>query len=393
MAWDTRNLDDYYPACDPVPLYPPGNTLDLRLEAGEFSTAERDAIQDGMEMWRAGPSDRMAGAEWSFTLGPDSTSPELDNNDWEVMRLSFNSAELREIGVEGSANANPQFLAQVIHEFRNDRRVRSCTGSDEPTLREADVLFNSAHTFDAAKTPDELNTTGTSTRSMANVMGHELGHVMGLVHNEEELSLMWALAPASGDHGRVFSVDEDEFVFLASTRARSTTAKNLSVSKFLVRGPDTSSSPVEAFWSTTSVWQVPAGATRSTSVGSSAVVEPAWMNLPGGALSFQNLGTQTEPWFHVIWYLVKEAHLDPDATSCEPTGPAIPNDVRVIVEHRKLQLNPDVPYRLARPITVPATTTPGRYRLCVEMDPWNQVAETDETDNTVIMDMIVEVVP
>jgi hypothetical protein len=42
---------------------------------------------------------------------------------------------------------------------------------------------------------------------------------------------------------------------------------------------------------------------------------------------------------------------------------------------------------------VPLTAATGRYRLCVEMDPFDPVVETDETDNTVIMDMFVEATP
>ena len=96
----------------------------------------------------------------------------------------------------------------------------------------------------------------------------------------------------------------------------------------------------------------------------------------------------------VVYYLVHEDYLDDFDQSCTPHSddPYIPEgDLRFAVQHKLVTLAVGWPYVVAWDVTIPTDIPLGFYRICVEMDPFDELAETDETDNVVIMDARVEV--
>ena len=339
LAWECLSNAAYTGGpfgCSPTACrFQGGNSLTFHIIGARFTANEADAIENAAGAWRAGAGQLNRGADWTFTRGSDTALGALNLTDGrtDVTKLSAAWFAAQGIPAGALAVAIPVYGAWPL-----------CGVSG------VDVVFNDSFSW---STVLPAATTG-GDFSIGQVAIHELGHVVGFGHEDDDLASMNAFYPCGGDPSGSFRINEMDYVGLRDNFSDSSTGKNLMLDKFEHTGPGTSRE----------VWT---GATVTTSPGATLTggdVPEDIAVLLTGTTSLNNV--------KISWFLRPVA-----SGGCGGAG-------SVLLGSKTLTLGVAIPFPQGLATwTVPLGTAAGDYFVCASVDPDLAVSETREDDNTV----------
>jgi len=189
---------------------PIGNSVAYHINTNDFTSAGADEIELGGWAWNAGSSTFNRGALWNFGRGSDTTS-DGDFGD------SVNNVRKKPDSWFGDQGLSSDVIAVTAN------TLVLCGRTD------SDITFRGSVTWSTGA-PSEI-TTGNP--SIGQTAEHEFGHVLGLDHEYDNISVMNPDHPFGGDiAGQHFRLDEDSYVGLTNQKPDSNTGDNLMLSVF-----------------------------------------------------------------------------------------------------------------------------------------------------------------
>lgn len=213
---------------------------------------------------------------------------------------------------------------------------------NDASIDDVDVLINPAYTWDLTTNPQPSN--GGSPYNLALVMIHELGHAMGMKHEDSKMATMNSYYPNSGPLGSLNQVHPhaDD---VAGDRA----------------GYGTGSTEHD----------LAASVMERSGTGTSRVITPPATSYKGHASPFKfsisNRGTANQSSVQVRFYLSTDRNI---TTSDIYLGQAT------------YSMNAGTETTYTANVTVPTSTATGNYYFGLIMDPSNTVIETNEANNS-----------
>ena len=325
-----------------------GSSQTYHIDGNDFTTWQKDAIEDGASAWNAGTSgDVLQGANWHFNRGSDISNSYLGDG-----LLGVAMRDNTWFTDQGSANA----AGKTIYSWFLGHRA------------EVDVYINSSLIYVSAL-PSASNPN--TEFSLPQVAMHEFGHVIGFNHDDSDgtdvsaLDTMDGLYPGGGDSGNKLRILENDFYGLATIKGDSSTGINLSLSKFAYFS---SGEAIEAW---TDAWEGYQG--RDWSAPPEYCIAGADRPSP---LSIMQTGSQVGATVEVAWYL------SPNSTCFDSDD--------ILMELKTLTNQSVLAPTIAQSLwCIPRTAISKVYhKVCAEVDPDNDWAETSETDNRVTSDKL-----
>lgn len=311
----------------------PASPINYHLVVSDFTGAEETDVVAAFEGWEAGSGEVMRGADMVIDRDTDDASGALCNLKNEV------------------------FMKDQT--FFDDHGWSDQDGHQYTCLASYDIIFNSSISWCTSR--DSVCTSGTS---IGQVAIHEMGHWIGFNHEDDNIATMNHVDPHGGDLGDTdWRVNEDDYVGLVAHRSDSSTGNNLMVSRYDYDG---SGSSHEVWDSSEGTWRFDRSSdtwTYDTPDDILAVMEGTSSSLSPG----------------MDWRLSAN-------TTCS-TGD-------YLIGTRSPSLSSNTPYQVGpNAWNLADTVATGNYYLCVLIDPGTSISETSETDNSVVSEIQVEVVP
>jgi hypothetical protein len=207
---------------------------------------------------------------------------------------------------------------------------------------EADILFNTR--FSWSTDPYDYSNPDDSPQSFEGVALHELGHALGLGHENRVMATMNSYYPNSGPfgHRREWDPFGDDRLGVRFLYPDQTTETDIAASPLKSRGEGRSG-----------LVSSPSSATR----GSTVDIE----------FTFSNLGTSAVT-FDIGFYLSRDSTIDISDT--------------LLGMNRGASAPPGATGTHTRTLTIPNSITPGTYYLGFIVDPYNEIPEDNETNNS-----------
>lgn len=317
-----------------------GSSQDYRIEASGFTSTQIDQIVIGANMWAAGPSEIMRGADWHFTRGADVTTGAFLNGRPEVFArdLAWRTTHFADPTAPGVSHMTFAGCSRTSMDMVLQTEMLAGTGSPN----------NYKNSRPSVGNQDD--------HSLAQIVAHEFGHWFGLDHEDAFISLMNSKSPCGGDIGAAFRINENELVALQEFKPDGSTGNNILLSKFSMSNINP---PPKAFLFEPNYTEKGRGDCFNAGELSSAKIQAV------------TLSTSTVSGVVVQW------SLSPD-DNCSDNNNIFSGSNTGLV----LAMGSPSSFQ-ANTICVPTNAPIGVYRLCVTIDPNNAISETSESDNTI----------
>lgn len=317
-----------------------------RINANDFTSGERAAIEDGADAWHGGGTTVIRGVDWQFVRGADTTSDGTHGNGVNNVRMRPDSE------VESEANNGSDDALAVTH------LDLTCWPGAGCGIDGFDISFSDTATW----SDDVPNNDAGDERSIGQVAMHEFGHAAGLDHEAYGttaiVATMNAAYPNGGDTSGLYRISEDDYVGMAVLHPGVSTGKNLMLSRF--SNERTAAHQSEEVWT----------AANSSDVESTNT----WCTNPGGYIYGPNTpsmltilmtGTSGSVTANVKWRLHQSG-------SCDDGD-------EYTVDSRTFTIGVNEPFRPQyADWYLPSTIPTGDYQLCAIIDAADTVAETVE---------------
>jgi hypothetical protein len=315
-----------------------GSTQTYRIETTSIPSGFVGAVDEGADMWAAGSSTTIRGASWAFVRGDDVTSAAISNGRPEVFA--------RDDDWWNSKNLSASAVGATVLIWTGCSRT-----SMDMVLREE--MFTTAGHAEHGIYKTGRPSTAAEGHSLPYAVAHEFGHWYGLDHENDFVSLMNSAMPAGGDIGANFRIHENEVSALQDFKADGSTGVNLLVSKF--GGPNEG------------------GAFEIDGPTSGYSLSPGECFNAG-----QRSQYRTQLHLHAtsgVGSVLVAWSLSPDNTC----GGDHPFGTR-----GGIGMGMGTPFEVeATSLCAPTNIPDGTYRICVTVDPANDIQETSEDDNSI----------
>ena len=311
---------------------------EMRLAAGSFPIgAWRTAMTDALDAWSDGPAD----FEWD--------------------------AKYNERGVSVGNFQNEAWFTNNATLLGGDP-ARTLAWAYCANWAEADIVFSTSSSYSTSTDKTDLVPYGGNDRPFQNTAIHELGHALGLDHENDEYNVMgeeWTHIHANGSsvHGYVGEDAFDGAFFLYGYRV----VDDLGLVHWKWKGRD---GEYSEHGRTVIYKKDGTYAEGFTDYGSNPNGEPGFMVTRGKTilveLTFENNGDRSRQ--PLVEYYVSTN----DYISIYDT----------YLADRRPMLSPDDVYTVTQEIVVPTSLTVGEtYYIGAVVDPYDNVSEYDESNN------------
>ncbi|MEZ4238954.1 MAG: matrixin family metalloprotease [Myxococcota bacterium] len=335
----------------------------------DWNSTFEDAAEEAADQWTCGTGERNRGCDWEFIRSGYRSAVDHTNSYSEVGLATYH--HLTVVDLAGD---------DVLMLTTSDMIVTSGYCSTQSfDIEVRDTTTDSETWIWGTWLPSVWNEEDDGIKSFPAALVHEFGHGLGLTHSTDPLSVMERRMAA--EIGGQLRIHEDDYVGLTSLKPGTSTGKNFMLGKWA--STDAGNRTQRERWRDANgggiaydPWEVTAGGDLVVNTYADESSGPGAIEIivNGTASSYTNVP--------VYWTIS-------DDTTCFDGDD-------VVIGTLTTTLSSNAPYEHG-PSTglysIPSGTPTGLYYVCAGIDPYGTLSETDTTDNVIISERQIEVIP